>query len=251
MIKDFLVSFKDNFNEKSRNPFLGTYLLVWLIRNWELVYTLFNFDPDKNLAFKKQFIKNYYSNNEFIENLFVNVLWAFALLTITYIVLNISRFIVNLSEKQVTPWVFKITDSKSIVLKSQYDEIRNQLDILQIKLDKERDAKSKMENRIEKLNAEIQELRMPGYSTNKDLKNENDSTSILLDKLEEKDLIEEFKKFSIAISQEEYVSNDYENRDLFIELGLIKFEKKSYNDTSRLYSLTEDALKVLRKLRLQ
>ena len=47
MIKDFLVSFKDNFKEKTRNPFLGTYLIVWLIRNWELIYTLFNFDQNK------------------------------------------------------------------------------------------------------------------------------------------------------------------------------------------------------------
>lgn len=56
MIKDFLISFKDNFREKHRNPLLGTYLLVWLFRNWELLFTLFNFDKEKKLQDKIEFI---------------------------------------------------------------------------------------------------------------------------------------------------------------------------------------------------
>jgi len=32
-VKDFLISFSDNFKKKTQNPFLGTYLIVWIIRN--------------------------------------------------------------------------------------------------------------------------------------------------------------------------------------------------------------------------
>ena len=117
MIKDFLISFRDNFKEKTRNPFLGTYLIVWIIRNWELIYTLFNFDENFKLQDKIDFIKTYYSEQSFIGNLLTSVLWAFGLLILTYLLLSISRLITNFSEKQITPWIYKITDSKSIVLK--------------------------------------------------------------------------------------------------------------------------------------
>ena len=123
MIRDFLISFKDNLNEKSRNPFLGTYLIVWLFRNWELVYTLFHFDPEQKLEHKVGFIKGYYSQHDFIENLLTNIYWAFGLLILTYLLLSISRLIVNLSDKRITPWIYKITDSNSIVLKSEYERI--------------------------------------------------------------------------------------------------------------------------------
>jgi hypothetical protein len=138
MIKDFLISFTDNFKEKTKNPFLGTYLL----------YTLFNFDEDCNLEDKKAFITNYYDKNDFINNLFTNTLWTFGLLILTYALLNLSRVIVNLSEKQLTPWVYQVTDSKSIVLKTEYDRIRTENDDLQFRLDKERESKSRLETRI-------------------------------------------------------------------------------------------------------
>ncbi|WP_377717329.1 hypothetical protein [Pseudofulvibacter geojedonensis] len=60
MIKDFLISFRDNFKEKTRNPFLGTYVIVWIVLNWELIYTLFNFDDNYKLENKVAFIKAYY-----------------------------------------------------------------------------------------------------------------------------------------------------------------------------------------------
>lgn len=135
MIKDFFVSFKDNFKEKTQNPFLGTYLIVWVIRNWELVYTLFNFDDDYTLEKKKAFITKYYDEaHNFIENLFYNILWTFGVLILTYILLNVSRLIVNLFDKQLKPWIYKITDSKSIVLKEEYEQLRSERDDLQSRL---------------------------------------------------------------------------------------------------------------------
>ena len=105
MIKDFLISFRDNFKEKTRNPFLGTYVIVWIVLNWELIYTLFNFDDNYKLENKVAFIKAYYKEQSFIGNLFKTVLWAFGLLILTYLLLAISRLITNFSEKQITPWI--------------------------------------------------------------------------------------------------------------------------------------------------
>lgn len=164
MFKDILVSFSDNFKEKTRNPFLGTYIFIWVLRNWELVYSLFNFDNTYKLANKIDFVKSYYNTHSFTEGVLWNIGWTFLVLTITYLVLNISRVIINISEKQLKPWVYKKTDSKSIVLKSIHEEVRNERDTLQLRLDKERESKSKLEIRIKSLEEEIIEVKKKGES---------------------------------------------------------------------------------------
>lgn len=260
MIKDLLVSFRDNFNEKTRNPFLGTYLFVWFVRNWDLVYTLFNFDNEQKLKDKVDYINNYYAQNDFLNNVWTNVYWSFGILVLTYILLNISRFIVNLSEKQLTPWIYKITDSNSIVLKSVYEATRTERDELQTRLDQERESKSRLEVRIKNLEAEIIELTTPktetkssGTSNRSEKTNKpiNNDITILLQKLKEKGMLKEFIDSSIMINKGEYINNDYKPKDYFIELGLIKFKSDHWQGASKNYTLTADGESVLKKARLE
>lgn len=262
MIKDFLISFSDNFKEKTKNPFLGTYLLVWLVRNWDLVYTLFNFDKDCTLDDKKTFISNYYKNGDFISNLASNILWAFGILITTYLLLNISRLIVNLSEKRLTPWIYQITDSKSIVLKSEYERIRTDNDDLQTRLDKERESKSRLESRIKSLEAEIIEITKikvepiseennTASKKTRSIKNTIiDSSTILLNKLKEKKLTQEYLDICTKINRGDTIPNSYKPKDYFIELGLIKFLQNAINDSKR-YSITTEGETLLKKVRLE
>lgn len=260
MIKDFLISFSDNFKEKTKNPFLGTYLLVWLIRNWDLVYTLFNFDKDYTLDDKKTFISNYYKNGDFINNLGSNILWAFGILITTYLLLNISRLIVNLSEKRLTPLIYQITDSKSIVLKTEYERIRAESDDLQLRLDKERESKSRLEVRIKSLEEEIIEItklkteniinNTQEKKTTRSVKKEvTDSATILMDKLNKKELLQEFLDTCTKINKGNSIPNNYKHSDYFIELGLIKFLRNAISD-SKLYSITPEGETLLKKIRL-
>lgn len=260
MIKDFLISFTDNFKEKTKNPFLGTYLLVWLIRNWNLVYTLFNFDENSTLDDKKDFITNYYTQVDFVANLGINILWAFGLLIATYLLLNISRLIVNLSEKRLTPWIYKITDSKSIVLKAEYERIRAENDDLQLRLDKERESKSRLEIRIKSLEEEIIKITTAKVEikteTEKPSKSQTtkqsakDNVSIFIKKLKDKNLLKQFVDTCTLINKGESVRNDYEPKDYFFELGLIKY--RSYDSgVSKYYSITPDGENVLRTARLE
>jgi hypothetical protein len=260
MIKDLLVSFRDNFKEKSRNPFLGTYLIVWLVRNWELVYTIFNFDSDKKLKDKINFINTYYSNKDFLNNLWTNIFWAFGLLIFTYILLNISRLIVNLSEKQLTPWIYKITDSKSIVLKSVYERTRSERDDLQVRLDQERESKSRLESRIKNLETEITDINSSKPKDKeqkinpeelKPIKIIPDDSSILFQKLKDKKLLQDFIDTSVMINKDEFISNDYKPKDYFIELGLITFAGNNSSGNYKKYALTPDGQNVLKKHRLE
>lgn len=261
MIKDLLVSFRDNFKEKTTNPFLGTYLIVWLVRNWELLYTLFNFNSDQKLNDKVEFIKNYYIKHDFLENLVTNIYWAFGILCITYLLLNLSRLIVNLSEKRLTPWIYKITDSKSIVLRTEYERIREEREDLQLRLDHERESKSKLESRIKYLENEILEVSKAQseklVDKSPDIESDNMSNDVtdeidkLLQKLKVNNFVKDFKDIAVRINKGEYISNKNNSIDYLIELGLIRYEKDHIQGASKKYILTADGEKILRKTRVE
>jgi hypothetical protein len=257
MIKDFFVSFSDNLKEKNKNPFLGTYLLVWLIRNWKLIYTLFNFDDKTTLVNKVKFIDDYYSRMDFMDNLFQNILWSFGLLIVTYFLLNISRLIVNISEKRITPWIYKITDSKSIVLRGEYDRLRTDNDELQVRLDKERESKSRLESRIKNLEEEIinvSNIHSEGMTETDGeyLENIEDShLEKIYQKLKQRNLVREFLNICVQINKNEIIYlSMYEGIDYFIQQGLL-VSQRSYDNERSTFRITSDGNELLKMARVE
>jgi phage antirepressor YoqD-like protein len=260
MIKDFFVSFKDNLTKKSRNPFLGTYLIVWLIRNWDLVYTLFHFEKQHNLEFKINFIREYYEKHNFIENLGYNILWSFALLSITFVLINISRLIVNLFEKKVTPLIYQLTDKNSIVLKETHDILKNENNELELKLEKEREAKGRLQKEIVNLEVKLETAyaRAPKVDYVDEVSENTDQYSaiggeteanILLRKLKNKNLIDGYLDTILRLEKEEgWLKRDDENITYFSKLGLFRITENR-NDFVQ-YELTEIGHSVARKARL-
>lgn len=260
MIKDFLISFRDNFREKTRNPFLGTYLVVWLIRNWDLIYTLFNFDNNQKLSDKITFIQNYYSKIGFIENVFTTILWAFGLLILTYLLLALSRFITNFSEKSITPWIYKVTDSKSIVLKETYDNLRIENNRIEIKLENEREIKKRLFIEVSELEKEIDNLKISSVE-NKTEKSASENIAInfenevdvLFNKIKNKKLIDQFINNISAIGEKEqgYIKMEHwdDSTNYFIRLGLL--ESGQMNSNFSELSITPVGEKVLRRSRLE
>jgi hypothetical protein len=256
MIKDFLISFKENFKEKTRNPFLGTYLIVWIIRNWLLVYTLFNFDKKHDLDFKINFIKTYYYENDFITNLLTNILWSFALLILTYVLLNASRFIINLSEKQITPWVYKITDSKAIVLKEEYDRLKQEKNLIENKLEDERENRVKLLNEISRLENRIDELSIdnkekPLVTSIEKGNSQNSNIEIYQEKLKKKDYSNKFVEWALEGEKSSVwfpLGYEPEHIKYFFKIGLIEFNNSVTNEIS--YKLTNNGRKVFEVLRL-
>lgn len=48
-LSDFIDSLKGEVQEKSRNPFFPTFIVIWVIRHWEPVYSFFFFGDVYNL----------------------------------------------------------------------------------------------------------------------------------------------------------------------------------------------------------
>lgn len=256
MIKDFLISFRDNFKDKTKNPFLGTYLIVWLIRNWELVYSLFNFNPKTTLQDKVDFVYKFYKNTTVGEELGKNALWAFSILILTYTFLSASRVIVNLFEKQLKPFIYKKTAEKgSTVLRSDYNDVKLERDSLQNLLEQEREKRFALEKRIQDLEIE----KAPIINTTGSKQVEKKKNSLMDDitlekyfiKLKEKNLLDEFKDIILKVKKGEPISKTNQNADYFLEQNLIDFGSASYDKRSNYYTLAPLGNDLLRHINLK
>jgi hypothetical protein len=255
MLKDVLLSFRDNFKEKTTNPFLGTYALVWLIRNWELVYTLFNFDSDYKLDQKVLFVKNYYSNCTVWGELWQNTWITFVILLFSYLLINLSRFIVNLSEKQLKPYIYKITDSKSIVLKSDFERVKNERDEFQDRIDNQRSKIGRLDTKIKALEQQIIELQTIDPDENKESKEtrvdndqDHDEIKYFFKKLLSKGFVKEFQEIGTEIKKQ-FSIKDSPSLNFFLQLGLVDFDSPDDNSEKfNFYNLTEVGLSLFTNL---
>lgn len=256
MVKELLVSFKDNLKSKTTNPFFGTLIVVWLFHNYQFVYTIFTFEKSKLPGSRLNYISSLLEPDKFLPNLAWCIGYAVIVLIATYILLNFSRLIVYLFDKKLTPWIKKITDSKSIVDKEKYDQEVKEKDRLQSRFDQEHEARLKLLTDYEKLDEKYKNLletnnilseklteeegKGKKQSTVDELKPMSEKASALFDKfkpyLNDKKIVKQFKEVSIEILKTNWVSAAKDYNDLLIK-GLIEVKNKDSNNNIK-YSLT-------------
>lgn len=128
MLNETLVSFKDLFKSKVRNPFFGTLATVWVIHNWDLVYSLFHFDKSWNREMKIEYINTYFTDPGFLGNTFECIGIAILVLIASYALMNVSRLVVYTSNDIVKPLIQGLTDKGKIVLKKDFEEVEEDRD---------------------------------------------------------------------------------------------------------------------------
>lgn len=273
MLKDIFLSFSNNFKQKTTNPFLGTYTTVWVIRHWELVYSIFSFSDDWKIYQKLYFIKSHFNSFNIWNDIVCNILITFGVLLSTFILLNVSRLIVNFFEKQVTPWVYKITDSDSIVLKSVWEDTRNERDIYIKKYDAERESRTKFENKIDvlnseniRLNEELKRLKedddiklIPNEKIEQNIEETRNSSDIkaMVKRLQDSDNITNFVKMAMQIKigkplikriSDNITIND-DRISYIIREGLVRFKERNVISKDEYFQLTEDGENVFNYIR--
>lgn len=203
MVREAWDSFKDNIKERVSNPFLGTFTLVWIVHNWKVVYAFFYFDKDWRLQQKIDFFKNYWVEHSFIWNLIAVALITLGILVVTYLFLSLSRYMANLFENVVIPFIQKISRGK-IVTGDVYNSALERISILESKVESERKAKNDAIMEREDMEKKL-------YSNNNTIVNSNNS--------------------ELKISEEATLSTDYsdlvlnvKNDPSFSELGKMMLE---------------------------
>ena len=97
MIKNFTLLFKKYIKKKTINLFIALFIIVWTHHNWGLFKTLFNFESDKSLQEKMEFIGIFFSSNiiVFFKNLVVCILITLAVFISIYILIGLWKLIMN------------------------------------------------------------------------------------------------------------------------------------------------------------
>ncbi|MCI0449512.1 MAG: hypothetical protein L0Y79_06975 [Chlorobi bacterium] len=158
MLSELIASLKDNIKRRATNPFLGTFTIVYIIKNWELFYSLFNFDSNLDLEMRLNFVRKYFELHPFGWNLLACIGFTFLILASTYVLLGIGRYISNIYSKTVEPWIYKISDKGNVVLKEDYQRLLEEKIRYEAKYENERLEKSKIAQDRE--NMEQQYLKM-------------------------------------------------------------------------------------------
>jgi hypothetical protein len=158
MLTEFAGSFKENIFQKTKNPFLGTFIIVWIVKNWRFVFTFFNFDKNSTLNDRIKLLETFSNSYSILENLGTCALISIVILIITYFLLSLSRLVINFFEKIVSPQVYKLTDKSSIILKVDHTKLRNAYLKLESKLEEERETKTRLQADYENLERKISEI---------------------------------------------------------------------------------------------
>lgn len=219
MVKEVWDSFKDNIKERVTNPFLGTFALVWIVHNWQIVYSFFFFDSNTKLADKISFFKKYWNEHSFICNLLWVAGVTILVLITTYLFLGISRFLANSFENRVIPLISKWTKGK-IYTKEQFDELVAKVETLESKLEAERKLKNEAINERESIEKRFYQ------STNSSVDNKTDTDEVII-KADYSELIKTLiEEFGGGLIEETFLKimkgYDFSTHNLFVDYLLKK-----------------------------
>ncbi|MBS1619337.1 MAG: hypothetical protein JST76_12505, partial [Bacteroidetes bacterium] len=117
---DTLKSLWEDFSERIKSPFVTSFIFVWSVKNWILLYTIFNFDSSYSLNSKTEFIKDYIAQHP------VKIFWGPLGLSIVaaisfYAMKSIFYGIDSFYENKIKIWIISIFNPKNLVLKADLE----------------------------------------------------------------------------------------------------------------------------------
>lgn len=241
MFAKTFASLRDNIIQKTTNPFLGTVIIVWLFHNWKLVFGVFNFDKSWTLEKKWEFIGGYLEPIKFTTNLVECLSISVVVLIITYFLLNFSRLIINFYEKKVTPLVYKMTDKNSVVLKSTHEILYKEKELLEQRLEEERNRRIQVQNELERLEKRLldrneKNLKVDDKS-NVDVYSKFDIEMFNL--IEKSYSVNEIREIINEISSGKSVLSNSDGVKFLLKYDFVSIIERSINYNKARYQLTD------------
>jgi len=231
MFKDTFISVRDNIVKKVTNPFLSTFVGVWIVRNWEFVYSIFFFDDSYSLQTRLATIETYFINYS-IGDALITVSITFGILIITFVFLSISRLIVNFFDKTVTPWTYKITDIGSVVIKENYQALESEISRLENRYQEEKETRLVLRDENERLEKRIGELISGDEEKSESEILEYNEADLGLDKIV--DMLNESQEKSdvLSIITDIRVGEELDKRNSLVR-HLVKFDIITFEEQSQ------------------
>lgn len=152
----------ESLKNRFKNSFIITFIIVWCIQHWKLIYSIWNFDKDENRVSKVAFIKTYISdNNMFWGPLLVSILSLIGIYLI-FIVSDVINDGYNLIRNEVlnkikSKKVVRIEDYTRAV--KELDKMRSRVGAFQLKENDYIVSKQGLEETVLKQSSELEELK--------------------------------------------------------------------------------------------
>lgn len=149
---------KNPFSERNKTPFAGAFLIAIIIYNWELFYSLFNFESWISRENKILIIKQYLNEKKWYERigwpLSISFLSIFFYYTFNYISLGISTFF----RRWFKGLILYYTDKSQIIPREEHETFSRKALALKTKNDILKESSSKLEDEKENLLSQLTEL---------------------------------------------------------------------------------------------
>jgi hypothetical protein len=143
-----------DFRDRAKNPFFATLFIVWVARNWELVYTVFNFDDECDLLYKQEFIRNYLLVHNFWLELLINLGYAIFFLLIGHFFKLFTDVLATAIRYRLKPHLNRRVSSKLIANTSDLERIAKQRDDYANELISKNDIMQSLEGQNTKLKSD-------------------------------------------------------------------------------------------------
>lgn len=207
-MEGWLSSLSDNFKNRFRDPFLGTFLVVWLVHNAEFLFWLFSFEDGFELDVKLNRLFGYFKENPFGWNLLQDVGWTFLVLISTFFLKGIGLILKELYEEKAVKEIQVLLKSSKVVAKTKYDRLEQERDQLEERYEKTRKEKIEAQGEHSKMETEF-------ISLTNDLKK----------------------------TESKFVHLDNRNKELYDELGTLRKEtEKEYKNLESQFKKINDLL---------
>lgn len=245
MVVKFIESTYDSVKDKLKNPFYGTLFIVWVIRNREFIFNVF-FNENVNSDERLEIIRSHFLSWDSLLSFLGTILISLGLMVLIYASLNLSRFIVEFSERKAKPWIQKLFSKTSIVSREDFIELEKERDYFQKKYSEERNDKIRIQRELDQLleqelesNQKTEQPReTPDSVTDKNIQAKNDSENKV------KKIVERWNKlrptyledFKTLIPQVSNRLQTHEINSLMQDLGSIQeFAKRGVIETIKRY----------------
>ena len=166
MIMESIKSSFENLYERFKNPFLNSFLIVLIIYNWQLLFTLLNFDDLEDRAERISIILKLVGKPslwDLIGEFCIITGYALLLIFLYSLFSNISLGLTTAFNRWVKPFILKLIDQNEIISKEDYDELKGNLDRLTNRYEESRKlltaSQESNDRQLNNKNIEIGELK--------------------------------------------------------------------------------------------
>lgn len=111
----------DGLKERLKSSFLLTFIIIWLLHHWRLIFSIFNFDANQSLVSKRFFIAKYISEEGMLWLWLFPLFWTFCSMVLFYSFSGLSELI-NIRYHNLRKKIYNRWENKKIKTIEEYEE---------------------------------------------------------------------------------------------------------------------------------